>query len=386
MEKRIDRVNKIKKKYLGLGLLFIVVIGLLYLYFNIPVRTSIFRRIAPSSTYLLCDNDTIYNFGYFGVKKYVHTKTGEVEAVAENNDFIHNCLVGYLIGRSGAISGNYLYVAARSYLGGIYKSNEKGYLKGKLLIMNRYDLHVIREYESDYSMIETDIYDKIMVVGGLQGFNIYDIDNPIRPKIVYTFRSEKALEFQGGDFFEANGRLYYAFARFSNGISIYDITKPDSTFLVKNIELRELDENIDKKYGLQCFRLVSDYPYLYATLGPVKESLGSFLDKRGLMVIDVSNMDSLVFYTSLVPKEKYYTTVTGDPQPSHIAITKNKIYLNFAEKGIAVFSKPTDRRTSHFIDFLNINEGNMILPICTNGEYLFAGSNNSSHIYTYKIP
>ena len=141
----------LKKRYFIVSLISIFIVSFGYIYKNIPLRTAIYRSFYKQSTYIISEGDTIYSFGYFGVRKQVLENNGNLRLLAENDSFCHNCFVGHLIGRSGVIKGDYLYVATRSYLGGRWKSNSKGYQKGMLLIMCKSNLRILKRIEVDYS-------------------------------------------------------------------------------------------------------------------------------------------------------------------------------------------------------------------------------------------
>ena len=106
----------LKKRYFIVSLISIFIVSFGYIYKNIPLRTASYRSFYKQSTYIISEGDTIYSFGYFGVRKQVLENNGNLRLLAENDSFCHNCFVGHLIGRSGVIKGDYLYVATRSYL------------------------------------------------------------------------------------------------------------------------------------------------------------------------------------------------------------------------------------------------------------------------------
>lgn len=377
-----------KRKVIFICMIAILCVsGCLYVYRNVPLRTAIYRSFAKQTVYLLCENDTIYSFGYFGVRKsLINRENGEIKLLIENDDFCHNCFVGRLIGRSGVINGDYLYVAARSYLGGRYISTNKNYVKGKFLIMRKRDLHVIKEVPVDYSMIEAKIHGDNLVISGLQGFNVYNILDSSDPQLVYSYRTEEAHEYQGCDFLETDSCLYLAFARFDCGLSIYDITNPQKLKLVKDISIQDtLANGTVLPKGLHAFRLVVKEPYIVTTLAPKKEYFGTEADVRGLWICDVSNLNQIKKYVVEIPHDEYYSTVVGDPQPSHIALYNNQIYVNFCERGLAIFSMSDEPSNIEFVRTENFANGKMILPLTIDEKgWLFGGSFNNEKIYTYK--
>ena len=82
--------------------------------------------------------------------------------------------------------------------------------------MHKNDLNIIKEVPADYSMIEAKIHNNNLVVSGLQGFNIYDISDASNPKLSYQYRTGKAYEYQGCDFFDTDSCQYLVFARFAD--------------------------------------------------------------------------------------------------------------------------------------------------------------------------
>jgi len=380
-----------QKKYLysfiGGVILLCCITGYVIIYKNPPLRTAIYRNFAKQTVYLTTEGDTIYSFGYFGVRKWIIDNDGKTTLLAENDSFCHNCFIGHLIGRSGAINKDYLYVAARSYIGGIYRSKSKRYLKGKLLVMRKQDLQIINEYDADYSMIEAKIHGNNLIVSGLQGFNLYNINNPKEPKLTYSFRTNKPLEFQGCEFIEKDTALYVAFARFNEGLSIYNITNPSHTHLAAHIAIQDPQVNgTTLPNGLQTFRLVLDYPYLYSSLGPTINTFGTKNDYRGIMIYDISDINNIKQQSVLIPQSEWYSRKTGDPQPSHIDIYKDKIYVNFCERGVAIFSKPNPTRGSKYENLINVTNGKMILPLKINDKgVLLLGSFNSEKIFNYNL-
>lgn len=383
-------MNRNIKKQAGaivLLLCIIVITAFLYVYKNVPLRTAIYRSIAKQSVYLVSEKDTLYNFGYFGVRKLlVNRKDGSTTLLKENSDFTHNCFVGHLIGRSGAIKGNFLYVAARSYIGGRYKTDDKNYLKGELLIIRKSDMQTIKQIPMDYSMIEAKIHGNILAVTGLQGFNIYDISNPTTPRVIYSYRTDKTEEYQGCDFFEKGDSLYLAIARFNAGLSIYRI---NSSLVSKVMDIPIAGTPSSSgilQGGMHVFRLLVKYPYIIATLGPTKENIGSTKDNRGIIVYNLTDLNNIKRQAVLVPKQYYYSKVTGDPQPSHIATYRDKIYVNFCEKGVAVFTTPSSKNQARFLTVQNDFDNKMILPLYIDKKgMMYAGSFDNKDVYTHKL-
>lgn len=382
-------IKKSRKRFLVVlsTTVSILLIILIFVYTNVPLRTAIFRSFEKQSVYIVSDNDTLYNFGYFGVQKLlVNRQDGSTTLLKENSAFTHNCFVGHLIGRSGAIRGNYLYVAARSYLGGKDTSNVDGYLNGEFLILRKSDLQLIKQIPVDFKMIEAKVYEKYLLITGMFGFNIYNTSNPQNPKVIYSYRTKRYEEYQGCDFFKNGDNIYFAIARFGDGVSIYRLETSKVSKIV-DLPIKGTPTSSGALGdGLQVFRLTVQYPYIYATLGPIKNYFGTKNDKRGIIIYNISNMNDIRKVAVLVPRQYYYSRVTGDPQPSHIATYRNKIYVNFCEKGVAEFSIPTNRTQSRFLKLLNIFDSKMILPICIDSKgMMYVGSFYNEDIYTHQL-
>lgn len=370
----------LKKRYFIVSLISIFIVSFGYIYKNIPLRTAIYRSFYKQSTYIISEGDTIYSFGYFGVRKQVLENNGNLRLLAENDSFCHNCFVGHLIGRSGVIKGDYLYVATRSYLGGRWKSNSKGYQKGMLLIMCKSNLRILKRIEVDYSMIEAKIYKNVLVVSGLQGFDIYDIGIPLSPQLTHSFRTNKLWEFQGCEFINADTALYVAFARWSDGLSIYNITNPSKVCPVANLAIQ--DTLLPQ--GLQTFCLKYIPPYLYSSLAPVPATIGTEKDRRGIIVYDLSDINNITREVVLIPRTDWYQSKIGDPQPSHIGLYEENMYKNFGEKGVAVFD--VKDAVVKYKGIIKIPEVNKILPLhITEKGILLVGDYKDGSITSFNL-
>mgnify|MGYP000380701894 CR=1 FL=1 len=376
-----------KKKICLISLPMLFFIGIcLYVYKQPPLRNAIFRSIAMGNNFLISENDTLYSFGYYGVRKWLIKKDG-LQFLKENKEFVHNCFIGRLIGRSGIINGNYIYVASRSCLGGMEESDNKNYINGKLLVLRKTDLSIIQEIDSDIKLIEIKKIQNNIVVSGLNGFNIYNTSRPDSLFEVYKYRTKNFSEFQGVELFNIDSCKYIAFARFGEGISIWNMSDPKHTYAVKNIAIQDtLTNGTVLPKGLQCFRIKLKYPYLYVTLAPSSSFFEKQEDIRGILVYDLSDMDNIKSAISLIPKKDYYKTKIGDPEPTHLDIYKNRLYANFGEKGVAVFNitQPFNPIYENIVDANN--EGAMILPLHINYKgILFTGDYYWSDIYFKKL-
>ena len=371
-------------KIVPTALIFTIVFSLgTYVYNDIPLRTAIFRTVAKGNNYLISEKDTLYSFGYYGVRKWLTDSIGNMMLIAENDEFCKNRFIGRLMGRSGTIKGDYIYVVARSYLGGADEIEANDYLNGKIIVMHKKNLTVVQEINSDIKLIEAKIHKNNLVVSGLKGFDVYDITDASHIKPLYRYRHKKFTEFQGFEIFEHRDSTYIAFARFAEGVSIWNMTDRRNVYPVKNISIQSIySENEKLPKGLQSFRVCLKFPYLYATLAPMSSYFGKVNDRRGIITFDLSNLDSIRNNVTLIPQEEYYTTKTGDCQPTHLDIYNNKLYVNFGEKGYIVFDL-TNPFKPKMENIKNINnKHNVILPIHINHRgIMFSGNYYWSDLY-----
>ena len=358
-----------------------------YVYINVPLRTAIFRSFAKGTVYLTSDQDTLYVFGYAGVQKYLVSDPSNPVLLAENDLFCNNCFIGHLIARSGVVNGDYLYVACRSYLGGSDTNPDENYIDGKMLVLRKKNLSIVTEYMSDIKLIEAKIKDSLLVVSGLYGFDIYNIKNTPYLKSLYKYRQQNFTEFQGVDFIERDSILLLAFGRFGNGVSLWDISDLNNIRSIYDFSFSDTLSNGQTIKGrLQCFNLLYKKPYLYATIAPIKEAFEKEDDLRGVLIFDLLNLEKIQVSFTEIPRQFYYKTLIGDPEPTYISEYKNRLYTNFGEKGIAVFNL----KTSNKVTFEKIidagNNGNMILPLHINSKgVLFTGNYYWNVFYSYQI-
>ena len=365
-----------------IALLVILGIGA-YTYRNVPLRTAIFRSFVKGNFYLTSEEDTLYSFGWYGVRKWLVEEDKSLRLLAENDSFCDRCFVGWLIGRSGEVCGDYLYVATRSYLANGDEMDGKGYENGSLIIMRKGDLEIVDEYSSDIKLITAKKHGGLLVVSGLKGFDIYDVSEPSKPVVLNKYRQEEYTEFQGLDIFETDSSLFVAFARFGEGVSIHDISEPKKPKLLRNISLRDsLEDGSELPRGLQCFGVEVSYPYLYATIGPISSIFETENDRRGILVADIHDLDSVKLKACIIPKENDYEIKIGDPSPTFLCLCNNKIYTNYGEKGVAVFdiSEPKSPKFETIIE--GCTKGNVVYPIYSDSEgRLFMGAYHWPDIY-----
>lgn len=370
-----------KRKYLqflgGGGFLILLVFGLNK--YNPYLRTDIFRAFAKGNWYITSEKDTLFTMGYYGVRKYLASNPKNLKMLAKNEEFCSD----RMIGRGGCVYGDFLYVTIRSFLPGSVEQDE---INGKLLILKKSDLSIVREMIFDIKPVEAKIYENLLVVSGLKGFNIYDLSNPKRPQNVFSYRHPVYREYQGFDFFLREGKLYTAFALFGDGLEIWDITQPQTAKVVSIIPMKNMKPNEKDLSGCQSMDLIVNYPYVYATLGPSSEIFKTEKDIRGMLVYDVSNLDSIKKKVVLIPKSNWYNKQTGDRQPTYLTLYQDSLFLNFAEKGFAIFDI-SNAANPLYKGNLDISGKNVLIqPVyATESGKLFAGSYYWPTIYGLDI-
>jgi len=373
-----------KRRALLWACVFLILPGLCTcVYFDIPLRTAIFRSFAKGNWYIISEADTLFTMGYYGVRKYTFASPDALELVAENSDFCTNTNIA----RGGALYRECLYVATRSYLGGKQKKNDDGYMNGALLVLDRKDLKEIARVDSDIKLVEAKTYGRNLIVSGLGGFDIYDIAEPKAPRMIFQYRHPSWKEYQGFDFFEADGHVCIVFALFTGGIEIWDMTDPAEAELKVTVPIStpmETGETLSD--GASVLHVLSDYPYIYAPVAPSRKAFRNGRGQRGMLTYEVSDLDDIKVNCASVPDTDWYSKSTGDLAPSFIDRYRDAVYTNFGEKGVALFdiARPFEPRYVRTVDVTGCNA--LIQPIhITPDGRLCSGSYYWSDIYIYRL-
>lgn len=372
-----------KRVLLSCSFFAVFIFSFYVLFVNIPFRTALLRSVVKQNMYLLCEEDTLYSFGYNGVQKWLILDNGEKKLIANNDEFCKNTFVGHLVGRSGDLKGPYLYVACRSYLGGFDEIDNPNYRNGRLIVMRKKDLSIIFSQDVDIKLNEAKICNNQLVVSGMNGFNIYNITNLQFPKLEYSFRNKSGYkEFQGVDFFEVKNKKYILFSNFALGISIWDMTVPSKTRCLKEINIKETQyKHKNLPNGLQIFHSYIDYPHVYSTVSTMNAYFETKTDKRGIIVYNISNLDSISSIFVPIPNKFWYKKNPKDGHPSFICKYNNNIYTIFSEKGIAIFNIKK-RGILKFDKTIDVADGNAVWPICINHKgFIFSADMFWNRIY-----
>lgn len=323
-------------------IVFTIGLGSLYILKNVQLRTSIIRTFAKGGWYVDSERDTIYTAGYFGVRKYLIEENCNLTLLAENDDFCNNTLIA----RSTIVEDDVIYAICRSFLGGITEVDDKDYRNGALIVLSKNNLRILKNIPADIKYVEGQIINDKLILSGIMGYDIYDVSNRKAPKRVYEYRTPMRSEFQGVASFEKDNCDYVVFARYTDGIQIWDVTdayNPNEVVIVPMIES-----------GCMAFDIIVDYPYIYSTIAPDNGSFGSDMDRRGIVTYDISDIQNISVSYALIPKDQWYTVRVGDKEPTCIEKYCDLIYVNFADRGVAVFDVSLPD-SPHFIQTLSVN-------------------------------
>lgn len=264
--------------------------------------------------------------------------------------------------------------------------DECSYINGALTVYRKSDLKPLKTLYSDIKLINSKIHDNFLIVSGLYGFNIYDLARPENPQLIYTYRHPHFKEFQGVDIYTHNGKTYAVFAMFAEGLSIWDIT---NTADVKCVYTHFLNEKMSDgtflSNGLQSFDVLVDYPYAYATVGPMKGTQGTQNDKKGMIVYNLKDLHNITTSFVDIPKKYWYSRTTSDGQPTCVIKYKESLYLNWGNDGALQFdiSCPSSPK---YVRKINIAGDKLLSPMTiSNRGVLYAGSTYWGDIYNITL-
>jgi hypothetical protein len=343
------------------------------------LRTDIFRTFAKGNWNMTSENDTLYAVGYFGVRKYLADNPENLKLLAENDEFCKD----RMFGRDVCVYNEYLFLTTRSFLPGSIKKDK---INGQLLVLRKKDLSIVKGFKFEKKLVEVKTIGNILVTSSLGGFSIYNIATPISPNLIFSYNHSEYREYQGFDFIVNSGKVYVAFSLFGEGLEIWNITKPEKPNLVCNIPISNGIDTKNQLSSLQSMDLDVSYPYVYATLGPSSDAFRSLNDNRGLLVYDISDINNIKKDVVFIPKTDWYRKSTGDKQPTYITRYKDKLYLNFAEKGVAIFDI-NDGGKPIYKGLIDVSgNGSLIQPVfATKKGILFTGSYYCSKVYGKKL-
>lgn len=208
------------------------------------------------------------------------------------------------------------------------------YINGKFTIYDKNTLRIVNYLNLDVRPNTLQVRGNFIFLSCLRGINIYDISIPNSPVLIYTYRRDKYIECQGTDIFENNGRVYLLVSLYREGTAIFDITDPKNTFHIKDIAIRTNSE----WQACNTFGIVCQYPYAYSTFTVFKNQINTPYDKRGVLLLDLSDINNVSQQLIEIPKDvKPDITTDGDTKPNRLSLSNNYLYLNNSTEGFLVF-------------------------------------------------
>ena len=249
-------------------------------------------------------------------------------------------------------------------------------VNGKLLVLKKSDLSFVNSYSLDLKVCKMFVYENLLFVNCLNGFNIYDVSTPEHPTLVNYYRPMEWTEYQGCEYYEYGNHKYVFLCNYAKGASIADITD------LHNIKIYEIPFTSNfKPAGItisKTWDVEIDYPYAYVASAPNPDFMGTVNDKRGVIVYDLSNLSNITQELYSIPESDYYKLATNpDRQPTAIARYDNYLLLNNEELGFAIF-RILDDGTVEYQETIPTPGASCTnaLYVCKNG-ILFVGDGSS---------
>lgn len=213
------------------------------------------------------------------------------------------------------------------------------YVNGSLVIFDKFDLSVVKKMNLDYKVCGLASYGDKLVVTCLNGINVYNIKNKENPQLIYAYRPESYREYQGVSIYEDNNHVYAITSTYLWGFTILDITDSSNIRIIKEIDFSNfVIDGCNLKNKVFTFDVVTDYPYAYATLATYRTSQGTEYDHRGVLVLDLTDLNNIKMNLVEFPSTRYCAWHSGDPAPARITKSGNRIVINNDDNGIEVYT------------------------------------------------
>lgn len=242
------------------------------------------------------------------------------------------------------------------------------YVNGNLVIVEKGNMNTICTYNLDLKGTDIYVRDNYLFHFCLKGFNVYDISNPSHPMLKFTHRDEVYTEYQGADFYENNGRNFMVVSNYHRGISIWDITSPETPVCVaqKDFEGLTAEDGTALKGTGYGFDVKVEYPYVYSTWANNTQYMNTSLWHIGVITYNISNLLSISMKLTEIPlSDRYNITTDGDKRPTRITKYNNHLILNNSNKGIVVFGV-NDPASPVYEGQFDIQGGNSVNPVLVN--------------------
>lgn len=260
------------------------------------------------------------------------------------------------------------------------------YVNGALAIVNKHTLDVINIYNFDYKVCGLATIKNRLILNFLNGFNVYDIENPLHPTLIYTYRPSSWTEYQGVDCFECYGRIYALSCTYTKGFSIVDLTDANNVSIINQFNFNNIiGSNSILQGNCYSFDIIVDYPYAFATIAPVHDMVGTSNDHRGVVSINLSDLNNPSMYFSEIPHEYSPSTKSGDITPTRIDKCGNRLFVNSSNSRVEVFDIGNNGTLSYNNGIITPHGSSPNAVMTTTEGYLFVGMNGSlRNVYLYK--
>lgn len=263
------------------------------------------------------------------------------------------------------------------------------YVNGALIVIDKNDLSVINKYSLDFKVCGMAKCRNRLVVNCLNGFNVYNIDNPTTPKLIYTHRPKTFTEYHGVGTFEANGRLYAISCIYTKGFTIIDLTDANDIKILNTFDFSSILVDGESIQGhCYSFNVVVDYPYAYATIASTNDYCNTAKDHRGVVAIDLHDVNNPQLSFVEIPQNRLSRFTNTDQTPTQITKVGDCIFLNNREYGVEVFYMDAEKKLSYgsHITMPEESSSNAICATPDGGLFIGDDSKNGSsrNIYYYR--
>lgn len=241
-----------------------------------------------------------------------------------------------LTGLGACIGSNVLYIDDLYY--NPTDIDEVAYINGMLVVLDKNNLSIKNKYYSDIKFTGITTIGNSLVVNGLKGFNVYDITDKDSPVQAFQHRTSEWLEYQGGDTFTKDGKNYAFLCNYYSGYTIIDVSNPYETSIVLENSYSDLKTSDGEDCKGFNFDVKVKYPFVYATNATLNANINTSIDKRGITYMDISDFSKIIPEVYVMDREDYSSNRSmGDNHPSRMGMWDKYLFINNAEKGIAIY-------------------------------------------------
>lgn len=254
--------------------------------------------------------------------------------------------------------------------------DSNAYVNGKLVVLNKKTLKIEQLYNLDLKGTGSAIIGNALVVALMGGFNVYDVSNPAEPRLVKWYRPSSRKEFQQCVSYRHNGRNYVVICNYSSGYTIVDVTDLNNVTVVKEEGyFGSTYENVFLNKKSRNYGVAVKYPYLYFTHFTERDYAGTDKDLRGIVVVNISDLDNTTKKFVGIPAADISTNKKGYPCPTRVVFVKNRLLLNNGDKGIAVMDV-SDPANPVYKKTVEISGASSVYSITYSNGNVFVGEEN----------